>query len=484
MIGSRRCANVRRSSYQPLQSPTPLLQSNALSTTSQPHFLQTLTKNAARSEAQAIPHVMVAPKAPTPDGENDRSMYDSGYGDARGYYEDGAYVAAPPIGPVMPSKYPLVSSKNTTSIPPYEAYTSHLLASFQRQRTLLRSTPPSSAIDALKPERCIVVVKSPFTKAFGEWQRATTSFDPSPVQMATLQNWSVLTLLRLATSSLKRGRNLSVRMGAWIWALLAKLDYGILNRSEASTVRDFGKKAVWMRLGFDEKLAEATQGLVEHHEEDQDAEEWQEGDEEQDEIDAVASGTNALANTILGTDIGMEEQEIEMDISSEEEGEILDSDDDAAKSGDVSKIADLSQENRKTSSPIPPNDIIYTNTRHSRKRNASSPSLGNEGTNKGTSKKLKTKADAFIHREAAIASAKIRLISQMGHLGDDSGGEGSDQLSTKAAQDVQMKTETEGRLPNDTTMGTLDMIILIVGEVFGQRDLLEFREQWIRSEAE
>ena len=34
----------------------------------------------------------------------------------------------------------------------------------------------------------------------------------------------------------------------------------------------------------------------------------------------------------------------------------------------------------------------------------------------------------------------------------------------------------------DNTMATLDMIITIVGEVFGQRDLLEFRSEWAANE--
>jgi hypothetical protein len=416
---------------------------------------------------------MVAPKPPTPDTENDRSMYDSGYGDARGYYDDGAYVAAPPIGPVMPNKHSPVSSTNVTSISPHRAYTSHLLASFQRQRTLLRATPPPSAIEALNPKRCIVVMKTPFTQAFGEWQRAITAFDPSPVQIATLRNWSILTLLRLATSSLKRGRNLPTRMGAWVWALLAKLDYGILNRSEASTVRDFGKKAVWMRLGFDEKLAQATQGLIELHDEQEDEEEG----EVQEEIISVA---DADANG----DTGAEEQEVEMDISSEEEGEILDGDDELGQSGDVNETSGPPL--KKTESPISAqnNESIYTNKRLSRKRNASSPSIVDDQPTNGPYKKLKSKMDAFLDNDAAMASAKIRLMSQMGQLGDDDGAQDVDDVRTRATEVMRMNVSEEERLPNDTTKATLDMIILVVGEVFGQRDLLEFREHWARDEVE
>jgi hypothetical protein len=431
-----------------------------------------LTKN-SRSEAQAIPHVMFAPKSPTADGENDRAIYDSGYGDARGYYEDGAYVAAPPIGPVMPTKYSPTTSQDASSVSPHDVYTSRLLKSFQSQRTLLRSTHPSSAVDALNPKHCIVVLKGPFKSAFGEWQRAITSIDPSPVQIATLKNWSVLRLLRLATSSLKRGKNLPVRMGAWAWALLAKLDYGILNRSEGSIVRDFGKKAVWMRLGFDERLAEATQGLVEPYEEDEEDEEETEVQEEKfDAPDPVADA-----------DAPVEDQEVEMDISSEEDGEILENDDENGKGGGMSKTTDSFS--GELSNPSPSSkDTLYANPHLSHKRNASTSSMPDDAGTVGKPKKLKTKADAFIDGEAAIAAAKVNLMSHMGRLVEDGDVADVSELSMKAMEDTSMTGEQVEKLPNDITKATLDMIILIVGEVFGQRDLLEFREKWVRDEVE
>jgi hypothetical protein len=40
---------------------------------------------------------------------------------------------------------------------------------------------------------------------------------------------------------------------------------------------------------------------------------------------------------------------------------------------------------------------------------------------------------------------------------------------------------SEDAVPNDNTKATIDMILTIVGELYGQRDLLQFRDdvEWI-----
>lgn len=42
----------------------------------------------------------------------------------------------------------------------------------------------------------------------------------------------------------------------------------------------------------------------------------------------------------------------------------------------------------------------------------------------------------------------------------------------------QIEEKTENLCPDANTRATIDMIVTIVGEVFGQRDLLEFRDCW------
>ncbi|OCL08562.1 hypothetical protein AOQ84DRAFT_388759, partial [Glonium stellatum] len=56
-----------------------------------------------RSEAYGIPHILAAPAPAVPEGTIDDSIYNTGHGDTRGFYSDGAYVAAPTVGPIQPS---------------------------------------------------------------------------------------------------------------------------------------------------------------------------------------------------------------------------------------------------------------------------------------------------------------------------------------------------------------------------------------------
>lgn len=55
----------------------------------------------------------------------------------------------------------------------------------------------------------------------------------------------------------------------------------------------------------------------------------------------------------------------------------------------------------------------------------------------------------------------------------------SDEISLQQTENNQAEEKPESSdYPNSNTRATLDMIIMIVGEVYGQRDLLRSREEW------
>lgn len=80
---------------------------------------------------------------------------------------------------------------------------------------------------------------------------------------------TVLRLLRMCNSKLKRRRNIERRLSTWIWSLLARLpDVGTLGGEEVFVVRDLGKRAVWVGLGWqDDAVAKATEAQYEDGEE-------------------------------------------------------------------------------------------------------------------------------------------------------------------------------------------------------------------------
>src|ERR1700753_1214714 len=86
----------------------------------------------SRFEANEIPHLLVAPKQIT---INSDTSIDKGNDESRGYYEDGAYIAAPVAGPQLPAPKHDFLDHGTAElkISPQEAYTKRLLPIFRQQ---------------------------------------------------------------------------------------------------------------------------------------------------------------------------------------------------------------------------------------------------------------------------------------------------------------------------------------------------------------
>jgi hypothetical protein len=71
-----------------------------------------------------------------------------------------------------------------------------------------------------------------------------------------------------------------------------------------------------------------------------------------------------------------------------------------------------------------------------------------------------------------VAVAKARLLQRLTSSSPQGNERSIDPNSNKIYHDDQ------GQCPNSNTRVTIDMIITIVGELYGQRDLLEFRDSW------
>jgi hypothetical protein len=149
-----------------------------------------------------------------------------------------------------------------------------------------------------------------------------------------------------------------------------------------------------------------------------------------------------------------------MDISSDEEGEVPEDNDEPTNRGRDLNVTEPSKKRRNTSSPSPKRDTISSNPPVSRKRNTSNPSIPDFEP---------TKAEALLDNNAEIAAAKLRLLSQIGLSGGD---------DVTPPQKTEVNCEVKEEMPNENTKATIDMILLIVGEVYGQRDLLVNRETW------
>ncbi|GAW26072.1 putative aspartyl-tRNA synthetase protein [Rosellinia necatrix] len=234
-----------------------------------------------RTQASAIPHVLVAKKAgPSPppqhsegNGEHgeyqhaDRTIYEDGMGDFRGYYEDGAYVAAPDNrraeegedddergteeerdGSESGSDRPRNSSVDEIR----DAYFTSITDRYIALRKRLQANPPQSVLDALPATNPTEVgAWKRGVNTFQKWESRLRETEPLPAQIAAMHKDSVFRLLRvlLACKFLRAKTQVRERTSRWVWALLARLpDKGELDYMEVGWIRELGKRAVLLMV--------------------------------------------------------------------------------------------------------------------------------------------------------------------------------------------------------------------------------------------
>lgn len=86
---------------------------------------------------------------------------------------------------------------------------------------------------------------------------------------------------------------------------------------------------------------------------------------------------------------------------------------------------------------------------------------------------------SFFHAEAAAALADAEREGNGDEIELDLDGEGE---GDEDVAPVEETVEEQSAMPDENTMATIDMILMVVCEVFGQRDLLEFRPRWKKEE--
>ena len=197
-----------------------------------------------RFERQALPTVL---KVPTSNSHED--IYASGVGDDRGYVEDGAYVAR--ASPDQPA-----SDSNDSLINPREAFTIALKERLLKQRFHLHLSPGADALAVLDDQHPI---SFPATnnKAYAEWHRLIRTTVPLPAQLRSMDHDTVSGLIGLIQKHyLRREKEITENVSAWIWSLLAKLDdVGTMTNGRVSSIREFGKRAILVQLSFSDPAA-------------------------------------------------------------------------------------------------------------------------------------------------------------------------------------------------------------------------------------
>ncbi|KAI9763801.1 MAG: hypothetical protein M1835_007727 [Candelina submexicana] len=357
-----------------------------------------------RSEAKGVPNLLVAPKQ---DGaEEDQAIYDSGVGDTRGYYQSGAYIAAPTLGPVY--------SADTSSIEedkdPQFAYYEALAVRFESFRANLRRAPPTGAIAALD-EKHPISLPWGSAEATAQWRRLLHSTNPLPAQLVAMDQQTVLSLIKLIVNGMKRGRSIEKRTSQWIWALLGKLnDAGCLGSEEVGVVRDLGKRAVWLLMGIRQKKKASDTGDANVEEELQD----------EDDLAMYADTAEDEHREPLGLEMKPVDQ-------------------------DKLLYADLATKT-----------TLQTSSDAKQEKFDRDKAVEIRGTEEFE--------EGEINEEDQLAALKERMMARVAST------------SVEVGNSIGLGSGPPVHVEN--TVVTIDMILTIVGELYGQRDLLEYRDLW------
>lgn len=354
-------------------------------------------------------------------------------------YRDGVYSAAPVLGPQLPM--PSMDAPNRASNggangngvlydKPQHAFTHRLLSLFKKQRGLLAAT----RVKRLKklPKAMKLTLPKGYQAGYMAYKEITINHSPLPVYLAALSQNTLLRMLGYATEGLKRNGNIGSRQSAWLWGLLCRLgDVGTMDCDAVSVIRNLGKRAIWVGLGFfDEEAARLT----------------------------AEYGGPSADSTGDPADF--------LDKESVESG-LEDIDPAFSRDSPERDTGDMEQRRQRNTSSPPSSDYSRT----SPPRDDSAPNAG-----RVEASDVEAARARLLGRIKADGSADADAEERDG---DEEEGPHDDDMDHRHLDPAEEHIEAQTNdCPDGNTRATLDMIITISGEVYGQRDLLEFREVW------
>lgn len=411
------------------------------------------------------PRVPIGPQLPTPSGPTeddakvkleddeaegeypDRAVYNDGKGDFRGRYVDGAYIGQPDSEWDEAARRrgeadngedwdgePLYNDEDTEAQLREACYAS-LMERYLALRERLQAKPPHSAVEQLPPSQSYHVgYFGPKTSVFSVWNHRLRNTDPWPAQVASMDKDSVIRVLRVLMSGkfLRRGYDLKERTSRWLWALLARLpDRGEMNHIDVGWVRDLGRRAVLMTQSLTHmaNLREALQ------DEGMDLGVHEGIDESSDDEDVLA-------------DMEVEEDEEEAQPRREEPSIP------AETTGNAGEALEA-PENSSAPAPEPKQETAPDDDQKSEDMDCS------EDGEVAEDEPGPTAADKESSDAAALEAAKARVLAQ---------------LEEEAAPDDDDGSAEQQHRARLNMRATLNMILTVAGEFYGQRDLLEFRD--------
>ncbi|KAI3290455.1 hypothetical protein DTO002I6_6378 [Penicillium roqueforti] len=340
-----------------------------------------------------------------------------------GFYEDEAYIA--PVEENTNNAANSPSKLDELYPEAQNSYNNLLRHRFLLLRSTLKCSPPASAINTLDNDHPISLPRKAGS-AHKTWRRLLVTVEPRMVQLASMDMDSVLEVLEILArmmSDVVRGDDTQRvrRIGAWAWGLLGRCrEVGQLSTREVGVIRNLGKRAATILRKVQELENEDYEEEADYSVAGPAKDKTQQGDLVEDEKDTKAEAQQR--STVQNEEATKQETQPEPTFQGEE-----------------------NKEKAQREPPVP---------------------------NEAGSKQAKLpETDALSLEESDLEAAKARLRAR---LQNDSLQTNSDSVETPGS----WEEEEEDDDWSIQTHAVLDMIIMVVGEFFGQRDLLEEREIW------
>ena len=368
----------------------------------------------SRSEAKTVPNLLVAPISPSVESQKN-DLY-SDY--PQGYYSNGAYTATP--FPHFKATQTSTNGGQQEDQDPQEAYYASLCARFTAHTKTLQSTPPHAS-----PNNTDVYCFDWTTRRI--WRGKILNTVPTMAVLVRLTQESVIWGLEVLESLLtwanlrgKRGKYVE----AWTWGLLGKCrEVGQMGSEEVGVLRNLGKRAVWLIRRI--RAGDVTGGTIDELEVNTEEEE---GEEEEEHGDGE-----------------LEEENPQDDA---DPTDLDDADDGHSSYIDPITIADLGNNDTSEANPT-------TTTSDADLEKAKQHILNSLCTNQAPTDSTETNASNDDNTESPVPK----------HA------------------DTGLNVEIEGSLKESSDekadlLATLDILVTIIGEFYGQRDLLDGRLLW------
>ena len=397
-----------------------------------------------RSEAKSVPNLLTSATVEESNLYQDYS---------RGYYDDGAYTAMP-----LPLAEGTTQIDDDADIDPQEAYYARLREQLRSLHAALHASPPP-----LAPNESTTAIATKLNDGASSriWRMTLFYTQPTSTLLSQLdQDTVVAGIAALEKHMAWKTLEKESFLGAWAWGLLARCrDVGMMGSEEVGVIRDLGKKARAMVRLLAAGLGGAQAMKIE---------ETAKFDGDDEGLMDEAAGHDPQED---GRGVGKDEAEVVDEVKT------MDSlpfqqDPDLGSSRSTGPAQDF------------PNgvaaDLSETDPLNSVEKDRQLPSVDDDEIAEAQEKLLTTLHEttrslspdpptSFLNDRSSSSPLKTVPSS-------------NDQASVKATQRRSSPAhETSSPGPVPLTMrvaATLDMIITIVGETYGQRDLLEGRMVW------